>query len=160
MSFNPNWVRWIQASCAQYFKTQADKQTIPIFFEGTDKQDRENTPNYVEFRLNGPFAREESKDYWALIFDINIIICVKTDPKDLYIIQRVSGYVASWFLPSLLIYQLGNGPDDDQSLLGCAILDIQGVQGGIFVEYYGKFDPTLPVQEATVEASYKMILEL
>lgn len=155
---NPNWNRWIFASVSNFFDSL--KGSLDMYVEGTDKAGRRQEKDYIEFRLNGPYSTEISRDEWKLVFDVNILVCSIKDTKDIHRIYRNAGIVTSMFRGEIPIYKMGDGPEDNAAvLLGCAVLETEGRGGGIYVDHYGQIDPVLPVLQATVEAGYKMYLE-
>jgi len=151
--YNPNWPRWIYASCTKFF--DAGRDGLKLYFEGTDKGTRRSDADYAEFRMTGPVAREISRGYWEILFEINVIVFSTKDGKDAHKIFKNLGKVATIFAEPVPIFKYGDGEADDSEYLECAIL-----QGGIIVEHYGQFDPELQILEAGVEGEYKLILSV
>lgn len=155
---NQNWARWIFASVSYFFDRQ--RGSLDMFVEGTDKMGRRQEKDYLEFRLNGPYGTEIARAQWKLVFDVNILVCSIRDQKDIHRIYRNAGIVTSMFKGEIPIYKMGDGSEDNNSvLLGCAVLETEGRAGGIYVDHYGQLDPALPVLQATVEAGYKIYLD-
>ena len=153
---DPNWDRWIFASVSSQFAAVARAGGVDMFVEGTDMFGRRQDKDYFEFRLDGPNTDEVSRDYWRLDFDVNILVASIKDQKDIHRIYRNVGLAATMFLRALNIYKLGNGIADNPSIvLGCAELTPEG----IFVTHHGQLDPTVPVLQATLLASYKLNLD-
>ncbi len=153
-----NWPRWVVASVSSFF--DARKDTLNLYFEGSDKAGRREQKDYCEFRMNGPFFREVSRDYWQCFFDINILVCSVKDQKDAHRIYRDIGQVTQMFEQSIPIMKFGDGVDDaPQNQLGCAILENDGRNGGVSIQHFGQFDIALSVLQATVEASYLLTLD-
>lgn len=154
---NPNWARWIFASTTTVF--EAGRGTLKFYVEGTDMSDRRNQEDYAEFRMNGPFFKEVSRDYWQVDFEINVLVSA-VKGKDFHKIHKHVGTVAGMFVGSLPIRCLGSEPDDDpKTILECAVLDTEGRDGGIFIQHFGQFDPTLPIVQATVQGTYRLYLQ-
>ncbi len=150
---NPNWSRWIWASCNQSFDD--NKGAYFLFVEG-------NTPTvdgkevFLEFRMDGPNIREPSKHYF--VFDITINICVQVamNNYDAHTFQKAFGWAQSMFVSCIPVFRYGNGPDDDQSFLGNFLLinsrEIDFVKG----LQLGKIDPVTRLMQGTVECRYRM----
>lgn len=158
MGMNPNWARWVFASVSTYF--DANRQGLALYIEGTDKLGRRTDKDYLEFSLNGPYITELSAGFWELLFDVNVLVCSLKDAQDTHRIFNNVGIVTTMFAMQIPIYKLGrNSPDpDDQSLIDCALLETEGRNGGVLINHFGQFDPTLPVVQSTVEGSYKLFI--
>lgn len=155
---DPNWSRWIFASITTFFDSK--KGNFPLYVEGSDKLGRREEKDYGELRLNGPFATELSMNFWELLFDVNVIISSMKDSTDIHRIYRSIGTVTQMFEKQIQIFRLGNGPRDDQSFLECALLEMEGRSGGVLINHFGQFDPSLPVLQASLEGTYKLFITL
>ena len=156
--FNPDWGRWIFTSAVTHFNSR--RVELPLFVEGSDKTGRRRDTDYAEFRLNGPFYKELSKDYWYITIDINVLVITLTDPKDAFKCERNIGKVCRMFDDKFSVFKLGDEPQDTKQFLECAIMEMEGLTGGIQTFHYGKVDPTVAVVEASVEATYKLYLSV
>jgi hypothetical protein len=152
-----DWPRWIQASCIKYFDSQ--RCNIPMYIEGQDR----NTSilqDYIEFRLDGPTIQEQSKDTWELIIEINILVVSYIDANDMYKQLRLVGTIAHAFRASIPVYEFGNNVEPDPpELLGCLTLIEQG-GSKIIISNFGLINPDLRMLHSTVEAHYRLQLDL
>lgn len=150
-----NWPRWIVASIYKHFNDR--RQGLPTFVEGSTHI--ENTPDYIEIRVDGPYILEQSRNYFQLDCEINILITAMRDEKDLYKLQRSEGIVIKAFKPPINIFKLGDGDDDDQSLLGCMTLVRSGdSREALRISRFGQMDVTKPILRSSVEGHYHLYL--
>lgn len=158
-----HWPRWIFASACKYFK-DAISGSLALIFEGQDM--RAQGKDYGEFRLDGPYLTELSKDYWRCYIEINILVHSTKDSTDWHRIQRSVGTVVAAFADNFQVFRLGSGDDDDDSLLGCMkLISDEGLQGArgkrrIQVSHFGQIKPSAPLLQASVEGHYEMLLSL
>ncbi len=151
MEYNSNWSRWVKSSCARHFKDCNSN----YFVEGFER-DTNGLPEWVEFRIDGPYLKESTRGQWKLNIEINILISV-TGGQDSYRIERIEGDVTKHFLDCLEIYKLGQDEADDGSLLGCFKLVQQG-RDKIIVTNFGKLKPDVNLYQKSIEGHYQMFL--
>jgi len=153
--FSEHWSRWIKASCAKHFSGISDE--TKFFVEGFVR-DTENLPDWVEFRIDGPFIKEHTRESWELAIEINVLISV-TEGVDIYRQEVIVGRVTELFLDCIRVYRYGNGPDDDQTELGCLELRKPSNREKLTVSNFGKLRPDTQLTQASVEGHYLMFLD-
>lgn len=167
MGVNANWGRWIYASASKHFNDVAQSnlakdgispQPITFFVEGNDRDPLANVLEYFEFRCNGPFFEEVSKDWWRVHIEINLLVAAKRNDKDFHRIHALCGILVAAFTSSLTIFKYGDGVADDQSVLTCLTLCREAGEN-IEVQHLGQLNPDLLEQQAMVEAYYSGYLD-
>lgn len=109
---NPNLVKWCQASVQKYFSDLAIAGSIPIYFEGEDRQ-TDKQVEYVEVRAHGPDIHEVSKDTFRIDMLINILITTVKGGTNAWRNFEIAGVFQNACLADIPIFKLGNGPDDN-----------------------------------------------
>jgi hypothetical protein len=127
---------------------------LPLFIEGQFRETNEEK-DYAEVRFDGPYAHEESRSFWVLDLEINVLVSSIPDEKDAHRIYKNVGKVAAAFERFIEVFRYGDNPGDDSTLLGCLIIK-QSQNQTIFISHFGKIDPKVNLIQATVEAHYKM----
>lgn len=145
-----NWARWLKASCAKHFDSL--RQGVPLYIDGMDR-DTAHLKNFGEFRMDGPRTEELSMNEYKLIVTINILVQHTMNEADLYGFERRMGIFHAAFTSVIDAYRFGDGPDDDQSYLGCLLRSEP-----IKYSNFGVTDATVRAQQGTLEARY--VLEL
>jgi hypothetical protein len=154
---NANWGRWIFASFSKHFNTEFTS-VITLFIEGQHRNTKYET-DFLELRIDGPFAIQVSRGCWKLRTEISILAqSVMNDTSYHRHIQNI-GTAQSAFKICIPIYKLGNGPSDDGSLLGQMKL-LQNRADRHYIEAYnfGQIDRNTKLLQGTVEAHYEMEL--
>lgn len=151
-----NWPRWIFASCSYHFEQNVGG--ITMFTEGTHR-DTELLPEFIEFRMDGPYFTQLNKNYWHCYFEINILLQATMLDTDFHAIHRLAGTVAAAFT-EIQIFKYGEGLDDDDSLIACANLkqDVRKRER-IQINHFGQVEPETKLIQATVEGHYEMHLD-
>ena len=103
--------------------------------------------------MDGPNITEVSKGCFYLDVAFNLLINSKVDPNDLYAIERIIGQFQQAFTNEIEVFKLGDGPNDDQSHLGCYVL-----QGEIEINKFGLIQRGVRLMQSTLEARYRMTL--
>jgi hypothetical protein len=152
-----NLPRWIFSSVSEHFNDR--KQGLHLYIEGFHRATR-TEKDFIELRVDGPYLTELSKGYWKVYSEINVLVQSAMDDEDYHRVWKDIGIVAVAF-SNIPVYKFGDGPDDDNSLLGCMNLinnarDKEKVQ----VSYFGKIAPSAEVHQATVEGHYEMRLTI
>lgn len=164
MAANPNWARWIKASVAKYLTVSvATPHTLPFLVEGVHERTQAFTEasDRAEGRVNGPFCDEESKNYWRLDVNINVLVISNMDgnAKNIYTLDTLAGYFLEAMSVGIPIYRIGNltlpGSVDDGSLLGC-LSPRTTKSDSIKILHFGQIQRTDRVKECMVDARYKM----
>lgn len=152
-----NTPRWIFASVSKHF--DAHKQTLKLYIEGMHRGTRDDK-DFIELRVDGPYFTELSKGYWRIYSEINVLVQSAMDDTDFHRIWKDIGIVSAAFI-NLIVYKYGDGPDDDDSQLGCMKL-ISSARGKerLQVSYFGKIAPSVEIHQATVEGHYEMYLNI
>ena len=155
MSANKHWARWSFASVSKHFDDT--RQGYPLYIEGQHR-DTDTLEDFFEFRMDGPTLRESSKGFWILRIDVNILASSTIDDEDYHKIHKLVGIAQAAF-EDIPVYKYGDGPDDDQSLLGCYQLK-QSRRKRDFVEahQFGRIDISVPLIQAMVEGHFEMTL--
>ena len=159
---NPNWTRWIFASVTEHFGAGVmTTNSIPYLTEGIHERDDEfmNQPNRAEIRINGPFAREMSADYWRIWVDINILVTTYFGSvnKDVYTGERNLGLIHEAADTAIPIRRYGTGVDDDGTLLGC-LRPRSERNDSIRVIHFGQLNNTDRLKQGQVDGRYIMYL--
>ena len=123
---NPHWARWIISSVADHFITNVSAPlSIPFLVEGFQDRDDsfEQAPDRAELRINGPFTREQSKNYWRIWVDINILVMSNYDGtvRNRYSLVNNAGKFHEYADRCIPIYRKGDvseNPENDGTLLG------------------------------------------
>lgn len=149
--------RWIFASACKAFDDR--KQGAILFFEETNKDDSKiGQDDFAEFRLDGPYFRNPSKDYWIIDCEINIFVTSRMNHKDFHRSRRTLGIFRT-AMTDWEVLRLGDGPDDDQSLVGCMRLTpIVSGDRELRVSNFGQIDTKTRLVQACVEGHYRMEL--
>lgn len=151
---NKNWTRWIFASLTKWFDSQ--KQGIPLLIEG-DEQEAGTLKDYFEFRFNGPFFWEQSKNTFKIEVVVNILVIHKLGQGNLHSLHDKIGIAASAFATNISIMKYGSGEDDDRTVrFGCMVRDSNEPVG---ITQLGQVDPQVKEMQAMVQATYCMYHE-
>lgn len=151
-SFQQHLPRWIYASCSSAFKTRLGDMSM--YLEGESRR-TENETDFVEFRLDGPYITELSKGYFRVDFEINLLISCQQNRKDFHKLYKDCGVALQCFNEPISIFKLGDGDNDDQTLIDCAILPRSKDQReAVRVSHFGKVDPAKPLLQSSVEGHY------
>lgn len=151
---NPNWARWILAGVSDHFDTAVD---LFLFVEGQER-DTKDKKSFMELRLDGPWYNEVSKDYWKIYVEVNILIQTAMRVKDFHLHHTNIGLVGAGFT-DISIFRCGNGPDDDDSFLGCLkLIQDERKRERVVTSNFGQIETHAKIQQATVEGHYNMTL--
>lgn len=153
---NPNWDRWIFATMSGNLKSRFEG-SFGVFIEGTHRGLPANT-ELLEFRMDGPTRKQPSRNYFILGVEVNILVRSFMDDRDFHKMRRSCGEVATWLAKNHCIYRYGDGPSDDNTLLGVLQLKNRTFRELVRVNHFGQIDPQYQLEEATVEASFEMYL--
>lgn len=150
-----NWTRWIFASVVKHFTDR--RQGLTLFVEG-QRRDTPQATTLVELRFDGPHYVEMTRDHWHIQVEINVLIQTAMDNASYHTHFANCGIVQVAFT-DIMVYRYGNGPDDDDTLLGCLRL-LQDLRDRDRVEtnQLGQIDKDIPLIHATLEGHYKMLL--
>ena len=151
-----SWARWSKASVSDHFATKLS----PLFIEGQHRDTDEDT-NFFELRMDGPRLLEVSKDYWKLRIEINVLCQSVMNETDYHVIDDMVGLAQSAFVNAIHVYRYGNRVGDDNSFVGCYILQ-QDRRKIDYTETHvlGQIDIRTKLLQSMVEAHYVMDLQV
>lgn len=150
---NPKWSRWVISSIFKHF--QDGLSDIHIHFEGSPRQ-TEDKDRWVEVRVDGPDYYQDSRIRYRGHVEVNIGIVVVESASNMYDIHEIAGQIESLFKSRINAYKYG----DDNSYLGCLLLDKGAGEGyNIRKYYFGRVNAQTPMYQAAVEAPYFIYLE-
>ena len=152
MAIEQDLERWLFASVSKHFDD--NKQTLPLYIEGQKRFTR-SEKDFLELRMDGPILSEESKDYWRVYIEINVLVQSAEDEEDYHRIHKDVGIAIAAFTKRISVFKYGTGAGDDQSFVGC-LMRQDGRRGRerIQVNHFGRIDPKTPLFQSTVEAHY------
>lgn len=155
---SPHFPRWAHASIAQYLKAVANTNSITSLVEGIE--DRTDTfmeaDERVEFRVNGPLTYQPSNNYDIDTIYVNILATSLPGrrTKNRWQHHITIGVFYEALRQPIPLYKLGDGPDDDESHIGCLVV-INGRNLGVRVSHFSQIDPTDRVKQAMITATYR-----
>jgi hypothetical protein len=152
MSIYLNWSRWIFSSIAKHFHEVVDPVGILLNIEGIDRISNEIVEG-GELRVNGPYFNNPSRNYYILDLDVNLLLNVLIDERDIYKLDRMLGVFLGAFTPTINVYRYGDSQDDDSSYFGC--LQIRDDRGDeIVVARFGQVEKDTRILQAAINAIY------
>lgn len=154
-----DWSRWIFIGTSDHFGTglEALPSPLPQFIEG-QQRDTKDLTNFVEFRMDGPWFTELSKDYWRIYVEVNILVQTAMKTGDFHQHHRNLGNVAALFR-DIQVFRCGDGPNDDDSPLGCLkLIQDERKRERVVIANFGQIEPHVQVQQGTVEGHFEMKL--
>lgn len=158
MSANANWGRWIYASVSDHFNTAITtlQPTAKVYVEGSDKENDDLM--YCEFRMDGPYITEMSRNWWKVWINVNIFCVAKRSGKDFHAIHTLTGAVANSFNNSIECFKFGTQVGDDSTSFACLQLDTKRGDD-VLVSHFGQIDPDLLEMQATVDGCYEAFID-
>lgn len=160
MSIDKNIARWIFSSIAVYFDAIASPLNIPLLVEGVDERETDiMESDHAELRINGPFIKELSRDYWRIYVDINILLTdhMAMTQEDAYeIIQRCGAFQQAMFVP-IPVKKYGTGVDDDGTQIGCLTLR-KTKNDNVKIIHFGQISRVDRIRQSVIDGRYKMYL--
>jgi hypothetical protein len=157
MSLKQHWPRWLFASFSKHFKDKLAGSTL--YIEG-QKRATSTIADFFELRIDGPYITEENKNYYRLYTEISLLVSSALNETDYHSLQRLLGKGVDAFTAGVQIYKYGDGPDDDQSLLGCAsLLSNKEKRERLQVNNFGIIDRAVNLQQGTIEGHYEMYID-
>lgn len=152
--YNPNWNRWLRASVNKHFAAQLSAYNV--FIEGM-KRTRNDKDDFCEIRMDGPYFREVSKDYFEVYIEVNILVQTAiTRSKNLYQHEDILGAASAAFT-TIPVFKLGSNDGDDESQIGCLNLRSQP-QDPVKVSDFGQIKAETELRQACVEGHYTIQL--
>ncbi len=158
---NSNWTRWIMASASVYFKAVAD--TIPLDFlvDGVNERESETQEtDHSELRINGPFIVEQSKNFYHLEVDLNILVTdlMKETGESAYDIATWCGVFQLGMDGPISIYKYGGVAGDDSSLVGC-LTPRTGKYDANKVLHFGMIDRVDRIRQSMIDGKFEMYID-
>ena len=150
-----NLPRWTFASVSKHF--DARKATEHLFIEGQDRLTNKER-DWLELRMDGPFVKEVSSNFFFLDIEINVLISATMNETDYHVIHTLVGIAAAAFTNQIQAFKLGDRPQDDQTLLGCYLLRTEGREA-VIISHFGMIDSDKRLVQASVEGHYRLELE-
>ncbi len=153
---NIHWYRWIIASIYQKFYFNSDAYLF-LYLDGLDRvgylggRDILTLEKYGEVRVQGPNFTNLQTGHYTARLTINCLIVSKL-ANNAYDLQTAMGHISPVFDADFIVYKLGEGDADDQSVLGCLRPD-----SALRFENYG-FNKELGYTSGSVEMDYKIEL--
>ena len=152
-----NWPRWIFASVSKHFDD--NKQGIPMYIEGQHRNTKD-IKDFFELRMDGPQFTEISKNSWDIYVEINCLVQSAMDDTNYHRIHQNVGIVAAAFT-NIRIFKYGDGPGDDESLIGCLkLIQDKRKRHRLDIFHFGQIEVSTELVQATVEGHYKMNKEV
>jgi hypothetical protein len=146
------WVRWITASVIRHFGVLLDEYGIPNIVEGQRRLSESD--NFVELRIDGPYFTESTKGSWLVEVEVNILIQHGIDTENFYGMKDVQGAVSMCFV-EIPLRKFG----DDNTVFGCLRRRNETAGGHkLTISNFGKIEPELMIQQATIEGHYHCYL--
>lgn len=139
-----NLGRWIYASFCKHFDALKGSYTLNI--EGMPKTQAEEA---LELRIDGPYFKELSKNYWDIYSEVNVLCSCVKNHKNAYRIHDMLGLATSCFTRCINIYAYGDG-----GAFQFAMDRMDSEREKIQASYFGQVDPNKELEQATVEAHY------
>jgi len=129
-----------------------------MFIEGQLRNTRE-LKDFIELRIDGPDQTELSKDFWKVYIEINVLVQSAQDDADYHRIYNSVGVVTAAFEQTISIFKLGDGDDDDDSLVGCFnLLGDNEARERIKISHFGQVGPDTGIFQSSIEGHYVAML--
>jgi hypothetical protein len=147
------WQRWLHASINKHFTD--NKGPLPLYLEG-DERTLQDQAEFYELRIDGPFILQPHKGFYFINVEINVLVQVHMDPRELYRVQDATGIITKAFRNAICVYKYGNDSDlDNQLLLGYLRLN-RNLDETVDINYFGIIKEDVRLTQATVEGHYQM----
>jgi len=151
---NPDVTKWIMASFSTHFRDKCARDDFPMYLEGTGRK-ANTSPNYWEYRTNGPYVNQLTQNEWHIWYIVNILIAHGIDDENMFTMYKNQGDIVAAFTPSIELRKYGTGENDDSSLVDCFKLCTDTGEK-IKVTNFGQLVDHLRVMQSTIEATYEL----
>ena len=163
MSDAKHWQRWTRASVFKvlndHFVTTHSVDQAAVYYDGLERRTQDHDPTF-ELRMDGPVHTQVDKKLRYLDIEINILIQTVYDTTDLYAHDRNVGIAFDILKNPVCAYKYGGGVDDDDSLWTTySLWQDPGKSKHIKTSHFGQVDVGVNVQQSTIEAPYRALLE-
>lgn len=145
--------RWIFASVAKH--VEANRAGVLLYVEGQDRAKLNGVQDYIELRMDGPYMVQQTQSEFDFYAEVNMLINAHKDVKDAHKLQRLLGIALKALGVCIPIYRLGDGPKDDQSLIG-SFQRREHDKNPVDVTPFGQVEPTVTNEQGTVSAQYML----
>lgn len=147
--------RWTHASIKDWIKKKFSG--MPLIVEGEDDK-RPDHPFFGELRIDGPVVMSNgSKGEYLGMVEINMLITVKKDEKYVHILQDKIGLCLKVLNQCIPIRRIGSLDTTIDNGVDVAVLQLVP-DSKLDVSNFGQVDPVVRIQQASVEAHYRMQL--
>lgn len=148
---NPNWSRWIFISLAKHF--DALKGDVANYIvEGLPRIASEEVER-VEIRTTGVDYMEFTRGEYQASTTVGLLVFVPLTTQG-YRMQALVGRFAEAFKQPIIVKKYGDGPDDDQSPLGC-----MKVVRNVKTINWGQISENVKVAQSSVECDLTLDLK-
>jgi len=149
-----DWIRWCYASINKHFDNL--KGGYELYIEG-DVRTLQDEAEFAELRIDGPFITIPQKSLYLFYIEVNILCQTHLDPRQHYAAQQMVGLFARSFKNLINVYKYGDGPLDDESLLGCFHLS-RDLKDTLDISYFGIIKNDTKILQTTIEGHYQLEL--
>ena len=154
---NKHWPRWIFASVTKHFGDNLED--LDVFYEGQKRSAEDYSTDLVEVRVDGPYFLQLGATLWLAKMEANLLVQAAMDDHDFHKIHSMVGIVAKAFTSGIVVYKYGDGPDDDDSIIGCLeLLQDRRDRDLLTINHFGQINPDRQLLQATVEGHYSIQL--
>lgn len=159
---SPNLPRWLIASCSKHFDNY--RGTCFLHFEGNgprpiDAHAARDHPFWAEFRLDGPYVTQCTKNEEVYDIEINVLLVSVVEDTYAYRIQELMGVFGQAFTPSISVFKYGKEPQDDDSYVGCLQLKT-GKGERVIYSNFSQIGPNTSIKQGSIEGHYRMHLRI
>lgn len=152
-----NLPRWVHASIKKYFK--ANLSGVELRCEGEEERNPE-APFFAELRIDGPtvYTAGTLGEYQGLV-EVNILLTVQRNMKYVHEFQDKIGLCLAVMENCIPVLRIGspNNPPDTGTSVGFLQRDNDNP---IELNNFGQIDKAVQTQQGSVEAHYKIKLEI
>lgn len=160
---NKRWDKWVFASLSKFFYDAAVLEDKEMFIEG-QKQDTNKFPEWLEFRMEGPWFSELSKDCWHIEVVVDIGVNRSKDDTNFHGLSLLKGVTESLFESCIPVYKYPTegivDPESDSSLFVALSLQNMDTRTPLKAKVYGQPSPSTELEQATVEGIYTQTFSL
>jgi len=142
-----NVTKWIFASIAKHFSS------IPNLYVTGTHRDTSNQKEWVELKIDGPYIKHLSKDYYQLNIEIDAQIYTVQDPNYAFNNLELQGKVLELFTECIRIYKLGNKPEDTGDFVFNIVMDDRD-KHMLDVSNFGPIDTDIKMVVSDIEGHY------
>lgn len=147
--------RWTHASIRDYIKTAF--AGVPILVEGENDK-KPSSEFFIELRIDGPnMTNIGTKVEYMGMVEVNLLLTVNKNEKYVNTLQDKIGLCFKHLDKCIPIRKIGSTQDVDD---GSFVSVLQLLDEDIEINVFGQVDPTVAIQQASVEAHYRFQITL